>query len=78
MSAGLFKNYDDADERRVLKMAGGATEVFHYGRNGRLITENADCGTILGKYAWLNDAPVALPKYCSVRQHLRFQERASI
>ena len=50
----------NALEQRVIKAAGGATTVFLYDRQGRLITESSSTGTILREYIYFNGEPLAL------------------
>jgi RHS repeat-associated protein len=60
-TGGTLGQYSyNALEQRVIKTADGATTVFHYDREGRLIAESASDGTIQREYIHFNDEPLAL------------------
>jgi len=50
----------NAFAQRVSKTAGGATTVYHYDPDGRLIAETTAQGELIRAYAWLEGAPLAL------------------
>jgi RHS repeat-associated protein len=60
-SVGSVSNVYNAAGQRVIKTAGGQSTVFHYDRQGHLISESITGGPFLRRdYFWLDDLPVAL------------------
>ncbi|MBI4837882.1 MAG: hypothetical protein HY806_01800 [Nitrospirae bacterium] len=45
--------------QRVKKTVDGQTTIFHYDRQGMLIAESTNTGTITNEYVYLNDEPLA-------------------
>ncbi|MCL4476730.1 MAG: carboxypeptidase regulatory-like domain-containing protein [Nitrospirae bacterium] len=60
LGAAVLGNYSyDGDGMRVIKVANGKTTVYHYDKEGRVISENDSAGNFIADYIYLNGKLVA-------------------
>jgi RHS repeat-associated protein len=51
----------NADSERLISTSEGTSKVFHYDKDGQLLSVSLSDGTVLAEYLYLNQEPVAKP-----------------